>query len=96
MLVGPVSLNGSSCIKHMLQYNQTISLGNHSGLLVAYGDELILVVRAGLAAVCCQTRSHHQTPANCRRVPIYLVECQFIEHVTCSEESRKESTGRAG
>ncbi len=27
-----------------------------------------------------------KTLANCRRVPIYLVECGFIQHVTCSEE----------
>ncbi len=45
--------------------------GNYSGLLLACGDSLSLVVSAGIAAAGGNARTHHQTPANCRRVPIY-------------------------
>src|SRR3989442_15158613 len=44
---------------------------NYSGLLVACGDSLSLVVSAGIAASGGNARTHHQTPANCCRVPIY-------------------------
>ncbi len=43
---------------------------NYSELLVACGDSLNLVVRAGIAARG-NARTHHQTPANCCRVPIH-------------------------
>ncbi len=55
---------------------------NYSGLLVACGDSLMLVVSVGCAAAGGTAHTHHQTPANCRSVPIYLVECRFIQHVT--------------
>src|SRR2546428_7420310 len=49
----------------------TNSFRNYSVLLVACGDSLSLVVSAGIAARGGNARTHHQTPANCRRVPIY-------------------------
>jgi len=44
-----------------------LTSSNYSGLLVACGDSLILVVGAGIAAAGGNARTLHQMPANCQR-----------------------------
>ncbi len=52
--------------KSALYYGDSLSLLVSAGI-VACGDSLSLVVSAGIAAGGGNARTHHQTPANCRR-----------------------------